>query len=413
MRIVIKKIFPPGILLTVIILLQSCVKETFDVNKLNTSTVFTPGAASPVGHLKLDLHSLVKDFPNGSLRPDENGLLTFYYSSNIYSVPGNEFPSFRQVYYEGKFINTENQTLDSGTIIPLNQTLYLQGLMDVSSDQIINKVDSIKMIMNVSSTGQKNTQGKFIVTFPTLKKDNTEFNSEFGLTGTKTYNHPNALYNLSLFSDGNKYNLIPVVIQTQDTLQQEINPGETISEFSIDFKIVSWEVIYGYLGQREIDLGRNYFMVDFYQPIPAGSFHFADPRLKVVTENSYGIPMDLSFNTISFTTRYGGTKQLTGPGVPSESTPWSIDFPPPEEAGTMVQDSIRINSENSNLADILDQVPERMTFSAKAKTNPEGYVMENSITPKSNAGAKVSLELPVYGYTTNLAMSDTFAFPAG
>ncbi len=248
------------------------------------------------------------------------------------------------------------------------------------------------------------------MTFPTLKKDNTEFISEFGLSENKTYNHPNALYNLSLFSDGNKYNLIPVVIQTQDTLQQEINPGETISEFSIDFNIVSWEVIYGYLGQPDIYLGQNYFMVDFYQPIPEGSFHFVDPKLKIITENSYGIPMDVSFNTISFETRYGGTQQLTGPGVPVAVNPWSIAHPSAEEAGTILQDSIEINQKNSNLADILDQVPERMTFSAIASTNPDGYTEENSVTPESKASAKVNLVLPLFGNTQNLAMADTFDF---
>jgi len=410
MRTVIKNTFRGTILLASFILLHSCVKETFDVNKLNTSTEFTPGAASPVGYLKLDLHSLVKGSPNGSLRPDANGLLTFYYSSNLYSVPGNEFPVFRQVHYEGTFINDTPQSLNSGAVFKKTDTIYLPGLTEAGSDQIINRVDSIKIIMKVISKGQNNTTGKITMTFPTLKKDNSKFISEFGLTGNKTYDNNDAIYNLGLNSEGSNHNLIQVVLQTKDTVRQDIIPGDTISSFSIDFNIISWEVVYGYLGQHDIDLGQNYFVVDFYQPIPAGSFHFEDPRLKIITENSYGIPMDVFFNTISFATRYERNRQLTGSGVPDEQNPWPIAYPSADKPGTLVKDSIEINNNNSNLADILDQVPERMTFSAKASTNPDGDTVENSVTPESKASAKVNLVLPLFGYTRNLAMADTFAF---
>ncbi|HYX08991.1 MAG TPA: hypothetical protein VE912_19825, partial [Bacteroidales bacterium] len=409
MRTVIKNTFRGTILLASFILLHSCVKETFDVNKLNTSTEFTPGAASPVGYLNLDLHSLVKGSPNGSLRPDANGLLTFYYSSNLYSVPGNEFPVFRQVHYEGTFINDTPQSLNSGAVFKKADTIYLPGLTEAGSDQIINKIENVIFTVDANSNASKKAGGTISVQFPTVTRNGSPFENDFALTGAMEY-RDDSKYNINLTKNDPQNNLLPFIIETTDTLHETINPGETISEFSLDFNIVSWEVVYGYLGQHDIDLGQNYFVVDFYQPIPAGSFHFEDPRLKIITENSYGIPMDVSFNTISFATRYERNRQLTGSGVPDEQNPWPIAYPSADKPGTLVKDSIEINNNNSNLADILDQVPERMTFSAKASTNPDGDTVENSVTPESKASAKVNLVLPLFGYTRNLAMADTFAF---
>ncbi len=171
----------------------------------------------------------------------------------------------------------------------------------------------------------------------------------------------------------------------------------------VDYIIGDIEIEYieGYFGMHEVtleedefDLGSDLdFMDDF-----TGDFKFTDPRVRLIYENSFGVPMELD---ISMT---GESKD----GDVEDLNPPLFTFTSPPDIASPYAGSLEINRDNSNIVDFISNRPEIINFSGKVTANPgNGGEMTNFAGRNSRITAGLEVELPLEVQITDFGLTDT------
>ncbi|MFC2111029.1 rhodanese-like domain-containing protein [Bacteroidota bacterium] len=130
-----------------------------------------------------------------------------------------------------------------------------------------------------------------------------------------------------------------------------------------------------------------------------------DPRINLIFYNSIGTPLNIYF---PFFKAINGTDSviLSGPGLQS----LNVDYPSIYNVGETVISKITLDKSNSNVKDVFDISPEKITYEVEGKSNPTGTVIQNFVLDTSNFYMDVEVEIPLFGRAWNFTMQDTNDF---
>lgn len=190
----------------------------------------------------------------------------------------------------------------------------------------------------------------------------------------------------ALDPQGNPVDLSTVVIRIQD----------------LDFYYVE-----GYLGNQIYEGGRDTIFIDFFDQWTQGDVYFAEPRITLNIENSFGIPTRSIFEVFNvFTVR--------DEVLPIESTfiDEGIDFPYPSlaERGLVKEGQFVFTKDNSNIDQVLGAGPIAVDYEVNALTNPDQLTdIRGFIAEDSYYNVRIDVDLPLYGQANNFLARDTFA----
>lgn len=409
------KIYRFLIFLVISVLFNTCIKEEFDPDKLDTEIIIHPGVAAPLGFIHYELEELLKD----SLRPegmivDNDGFIRMVYEEEIFSFQASEFLQFSDIEHSGSINNNSPLPIDlSRIIVPFIQTDTIEFNLSGSDGPDYTEIDSIKadsivIVINLSSS--YNLNGTLQISSPGIRKNGEIWSATIPLN----INGQSFIlegYTIILSNDPPDVNLAPIIYtMTLEGSSGTVPAGSPILNYTFGISDIDYSAIFGYLGIMYIRIDPQTLPISFFNFIVDGTFHFEQPELKLNFENSFGLPIQVIMTDFYAVSREGGQIAITGDSVPSAGYQRIIHYPSLSEVGQTAYDSLLLNPDNTNLFDALESSPVSISFGVEAETNPSGNITDNFITDKSQYGVKAKLTLPLYGYADFMVMLDTLRF---
>lgn len=165
----------------------------------------------------------------------------------------------------------------------------------------------------------------------------------------------------------------------------------------------------GYIGSYHqeyadvTDLGFN--VLDF---LDGGEIHFNEVTVNLTVENGVGVDARFTINNLSATnTTSGEVITLDAPGVVGVPIQVERAMQDPFMPGLT---QFTLNSTNSNILDLLELFPDKMSYDVSLDINPDGnlYNYQDFVLPESNTKLTLDLELPLDILADNVTLIDTF-----
>jgi hypothetical protein len=175
-----------------------------------------------------------------------------------------------------------------------------------------------------------------------------------------------------------------------------VNANFTFDDFQFD-------AIEGNLGKKTIPIEASEIKVDMLKDFDQG-FNLDDPKLKIITNNSIGIPITVSLDVNGISGK-GVTQKLNGPAF---TIPYPTTLTQGNISGTFVFDKT-----NSDLVKLIALPPSKVSFGGNAQPDTSGIFNRNNDFIKRNSGITVGFEmdLPFSLKTNDFTLSDTIDNP--
>ncbi len=407
------------VLFAILLVASSCFDSNYDLKNISDEIELTPGISVPLAFGSLTLNDIINEIDSGDfVRQFEDDSLLYilyeenlisYNASDVVSVPDQNFLQFfidsdvafatllpvgvgDTAFFEkeknGEFVFANGEKIDSMKLhslkmnIEVNSSFHHTGILIIYSDNIIVDGIPFRKLIQISST-----TGDFSYT---LDSTYTNVNLILDNTDPDTTVLP-LKFDLYLINSG-----APVL------------PGEKC-DISMSFNDNKFASVFGYLG--EYDLLVNSGQIDvsiFNERVQGGNLFFADPRLALTVNNSYGIPVQIELtNTNVSSSINGSTIPVTFTGV----NPFDIAAPTISQIGESIYSEVPINKDNSNIVEAMESSPNHLNYTATAKTNALGIAGPyNFITDSSTMDLGVQIVLPLYIKAEGFALEDTIDF---
>lgn len=222
----------------------------------------------------------------------------------------------------------------------------------------------------------------------------------------------NDLTNYSIYLyNGSTYNTF--TINASITITSLGNPISTsnrveieVSGNNLDFNYITGNV------NKTIGIPDKDFDVDIFRSARNADLMLTEPTLKLKIYNSYGIPIALNVNSFEATNNDNQTVYLANEGTPPPSGTLLIGSPNyikylTDLSQTVVEDSLKLNPENSNIEDVLGSAPKQFKLRSSVDIGNSSSYHDYFI--KKNSFLKVVnlVEIPLEGWVERLEILDT------
>jgi hypothetical protein len=416
------------LLIQILLLLtiNSCIKEKFDPDKLDTELVINPNVAAPLGYIHYELDEILKDTARSwTITIDNDSLINLEYEAEVFSQKASDFLYFNDINYDGFISNNSTEEIDFRLVWhPIYEYLYKSVQRDTiflqlsgTNGPVDAEIDSIKL-NSISVSVYLSTQYDNLAGFVVMSSHNIR-NFKYGRWSDWQNKIPVQTEYLNTIipecviipiNDSIHKNAVPLEIDLWPFNSPVVVPaGETIINYYVTINNLKYSAIYGHLGNINIPVDQQTLMIDFFDTPEDGTFYFEQPELRFIFNNSFGLPVQVIVN--NFQALSGSENRVIGgPGVPSLENEKVIKYPTLAQFGKGVWDSISLNNSNSNLSDAMQISPDRVVFDAEGITNPAGNDTYNFITENSQLNITSKLILPIYGYTDFMNISDSVRY---
>jgi hypothetical protein len=417
-RIIIISLF---FVLSLPLFFSSCIKEEFDAKKVDKEFVINPAVAAPLGYIHYELNEVLDDSDRAwVITVNEDSLISLEYEAEVYSKQASELLQFSKISGTDSIINNSKYDLDLGLFqysYNLSRTDTINLLLSGPDGPIYSEIDSIHvdtLIIDVNRRSLYQLRGNLILTSPKIKKI---YNNKWAywaarvpvLGPTQTVTVEDVTIILS--HDLPNINIVPIIFEIRLDQSRGIVPaGFTIMNYSFTTIDLDFNAIYGKLGQMNFPIGPQDMLIDFYSDLNKGTFHFAEPWLKFIFENSFGLPIQIITNDLYAVSAGGTITEIAGSGLPSIDHELIINYPTLKEVGKAAYDSLTITNDEANLVEALNSSPESITFGMEARTNPQNDDTYNFVIDESRLKVISKLILPIDGYTEFMNIEDSVRY---
>lgn len=395
------------LIVSLLIIFQSCVKDELDFDKLSDRVKFNPNLYTPLLKGSLTCNDLFENKFEDSTLLIKDGMIYLYLNqdsmfilntADFFNIPDQE---------------AKHYVLNSGPIdifYPVSAVYELTRAetfdMNFNNDMRADSIYFNPGILRLSITSNFASSGRLNIRIPGLSINEKIFDTTYYFNrATGDYQHIDdiPLEDAKIILD----NSIPGVrrVNAIFTITQNMNAGETIeanSETSIDMSfhdLNSFEAIFGYVGDTS-----HYFdtisTIDF-GPLTgiSGTFAATNPKMSLNYTNSFGFPIGLDFKIKGYYNNNDSV--ILAPA--DEIIEYSSDFRNP-----VVTDQIIYNRENiSNIDELfVFPPPEGIGFTGTGNINPAGYTDNNYVLDDSKFILGMDIEIPLE-FRANLTLRDT------
>lgn len=392
--------------------ITGCIKEVFDPQNFDPSLNFTPGIALPLGFARLSFEKYLEETSlDEELEISADGFLSIQYSTEIDSGVMSDIFTIDDASVTGSVLNQTGSVLNlatAGMSFNAADSVFLQ----ITSSKPDATIDSITFRSGTISIDITSTSltGNITISIINLVKNGIPF------TSSRSLLNPDLTIQLSDYTlvpghgtEGNNFLKCILELNIQ-TPSGPVNPGQTLLSAGINLTGPAYETIYGNFEGYRIDLPAQSVTTSFFSQMSGGHLYFADPSFRLYFENSIGIPFGLYFTTIDAIDDANIHYPLTGPGIPSSTSPKIIRYPGLTQPGVILSDSLVIGRSNSNLPDFISVFPDSVVISGGvmiANPDPPGTTF---IKYDSEYKISATIELPLYGKADFLILLDTMTF---
>ncbi len=193
-----------------------------------------------------------------------------------------------------------------------------------------------------------------------------------------------------------------------DALKNSNNQRVKLVNVQFAFKNLKGKYVKGYFGVNRFDIPRDSFNIGFIEKLTKGEVKFADPKITMTLDNSYGIPVRTSVKTAEVITADKKRMALTGTFV---SNGVNLNYPSLTETGAMKSTQIVLDKTNSNIVEIMNSKPTSLVFDIDGVINPDGNKnITGFFTDSSFFKMKMNIEVPIFGTVKGFEERDTVDF---
>jgi hypothetical protein len=189
-----------------------------------------------------------------------------------------------------------------------------------------------------------------------------------------------------------------------------VSSGGTILNLQTNLIDIAYETIYGDFSGYSIDFPSRNIPTPFFSKLNGGEIIFADPKIKFFFSNSVGVPLGVYFRRIDAIDRTGISHPLTGTGVPVQASPEIPGYPALSQEGLTINDSLIIDSNNSNLPDFIAESPDSIAVEGSAEIVQLPGTTTTFIRNDSRYRVSAAIEIPLWGKADFLILLDTLTF---
>lgn len=396
--------------------LVACKKPRFD--KL-ASTAWNPNLAVPLAYGTFDVYDIfANDNPDDLVVIDPTtGAVALVYRSDLTVVDGEQLVGLQEI-TQGFSVSSGDLNLTpsgafNGTFNGTSQeTITVNGSTGVELHNILTKSGQLNISLSTNLAHTVNV----VLTFPGIVVGGNPLQQTVQLkyqgsvphSATATINLTNALMD---FTVGNTtVNQLQVNMQTTVTGSGQAIAGNENLNVSLSTNNFAFANAYGYFGQQSIlNLSDSILMQLFANGEGQGYFEFTNPSLRLLAENSLGLPIRLIFSNLRTIIVSSGEEFLLT-GYPAVH---NINFP--SFIGGLMETLIVFNNSNTdNLSTVITPVPKFLAYMLNAVTNPDGPTPAlNFVSDTSRLRIRSELELPLEGFAYGFGVTDTVAFNLG
>ena len=191
------------------------------------------------------------------------------------------------------------------------------------------------------------------------------------------------------------------------TLMNSGNPVG-LHPFALEMKGLSFSYIEGYFGQFGIEIPSDSLYFGFLDSWEFGEVSFVEPEIKFSFHNTYGAPVVVTADTLSFKTFLEGDRPIQslalGNGVP-------LNYPGTNQVGQPQTTSLTLNSTNSNIVSVASGIPYQLDYDLVAEANPDNDMnIINHLTDNPYLDIDLEVNIPLYGTARAFTFENIYDF---
>lgn len=356
--------------LSLLVLFSSCLK-TYDNVEIEE---WEPEVAVPIFNASLTIQDLLDNFETGGyVNVDQDQFISVVYEGEAGTIYGEDL------------LDLDDFTLpvlDTAIAIPYGNLPFQYDL---------NKVDFKSGKFSISFDANFTEDLDVKIMLSNLLKNGVPFEMDMPVdyTGSSPVEMSN---NIDL--DGYTLSFADDQFEVRYVATRSSN-GERVrlDNMMLNFEEMKYSHAEGYFGQQELSMPAEAIIIDLFEDAPSSNVYFEDPRIDVILENSYGIPVVVTAEVLKAETHNNGTMPITSDfdnGI-------AINFPSISEAGTTENTTISLTNSTSNIADVISNNPYQIDYLFSAQFNPDdnssirGFVKDSSFFK-----VKLDIELPLW-----------------
>jgi hypothetical protein len=199
----------------------------------------------------------------------------------------------------------------------------------------------------------------------------------------------------------NKMNINYEAVNVSDGMPVQLN------KCIVDFKNLTFLFLDGYLGKLNLGRYNDSLHVTTFENFKSGSIILEDPKFNINVDNSFGLPISLSFSNFSGH-GIGGSSNLGGDVIND-----GIIVGAPKDTTGRVVTTEEINSGNSNISNFLSITPKSINFELEMQANSGNDTsVYNFASNTSELIGSIDLEIPLKGRLDSVIFEKSYDFEA-
>ncbi|MGJ8661651.1 MAG: hypothetical protein ACSHXL_06410 [Bacteroidota bacterium] len=385
------------------VIIAGCKKTGFD--KI-ASQAWSPNLAVPLAIGEFSVYDVLANADSNFLTVGPDGALAIVYSANadiikaseVLTLPDQDFNFNGSMATYGVpvfpfFSGTE--TYSTSQNFPLNSP----------SGASLFTIDFRTGILTIDAETNLMHSVKYDFTFPDLTENgvpvsrtiNLIYSGSLPQTGSATVNLDNSILDLTNGSSGS--NEIRVDLTITVTGSGSPITGTEYVDFNVNMQNLDYDLITGNVGTIAFPNIQDTIGLSLFNNTTQGSFTISNPKLEFKFTNSFGLPVDVVFNSIK-------TKETnTGNEINLSGFPPSFSLQTAPSIGQSSVSTFTITDQNSsNFQNILSPTPKVLIYDIGGSTSGNN---SNFITHDSKINLEGTLTLPLEGYATGFMIRDT------
>jgi hypothetical protein len=369
---------------------------------------------APVANGTLSINNIFKD-GNGTLQTNADSSLKLVFEKEFYSFNIDSLFTIPDTVIHQKFNIPIPFTLMPGQQIlnnNISETTY--GLQGVQLKKVILEKGSVNY--TIKSLVREVTD--FTYSIPCAKLNGVPFSINVQVPAA-TNNGP-GVYSFTFDLSGYEFDLTGIQHNKVNTLYTSLTvavsqQGQSVLVYPADsividntFSNILPYYAKGYFGQNTINIGPEESNFDAFKKIVDGTISLQDVNVNMRLENYIGMDARAYIDNInSVNTASSNTVSLSGAVVGS-----AININRAADNNGNVTPSIiniPINASNSNITQLLENLPDKLAYIMRFISNPLGNISGSNdfVYADKLVNAKLNIEVPLSLIANNLTLQDT------
>lgn len=393
-------------------LLTGCISG-FETNKIAQLT-FNPRIALPLVNSTFGFKEFLENSDSLSIiEIDDSGLITLVYDSGpLFSQDAGSQIVIPATSTRESFGFTTPELLPLPIDLTISKKETFSFTIETPEGDEIDSIFLESGIMKLDLASNFPASGEAIFRFLSLSRNGVVQEAKFewqynGQQPSFDFTDIIDLSDLKVDLTENGTSVNKFIFEVEITLFFE---GEVVFDnqsFDLSLELLDFEFksIFGKIAERPISALADTIKLSFFNNLGEGSFQLDRPEINLTIGNGFGIPVEMRLNSLIGS---NDTQEISLTGLITD--PQVIGFPTLNQLGDTIFTTLSINSDNSNLGDVLSILPDKIIYGFQGTLNPQGLTNENFALKESELNMSLEIRVPLIGSASNLKATKEYPF---